>query len=138
MPKSLCPRETRDSKPRARRCKSSSSNIHRLCHRTARQERIDLCRRSRRPKSCDQKKSTRDPSDVCAGCVRNCKNQSTALTGNPFLTVLVRDSLSSIPRGKLIRRPAGNGIASRAEKRSVPTQNDFAKKHPGQCAECQI
>src|SRR4029077_20245392 len=94
-PKSLCPRETRDSKPRVRRCKSSSSNIHRLCHRTARQERIDLCRRFHRPKSCNDGKSGLDPSDVCACCGRNCKNQSTARKGNPFLTVLVPDLVSS-------------------------------------------
>ena len=29
-------------------------------------------------------------------------------------------------------------ISSRAEQRSVPAQNGFTKKHPGQCAECQI
>ena len=29
-------------------------------------------------------------------------------------------------------------IASRAKERSVPAQNGFAKKHPDECAQCQI
>jgi hypothetical protein len=38
----------------------------------------------------------------------------------------------------MFARKAGYATASRAEQRSVPAQNGFAKKHPCECAECQI
>src|SRR5262249_7459239 len=100
--------------------------------------RIGRCHHSRRLKLCDQRKSARDPSDVCVSCGRNCKNQSTVRKGNPFFD-------STCPRFALVNLCAqrrstcgGETIASRLEQRAVPVQNDFAEKHPGQRAECQV
>src|SRR5919198_3817719 len=99
---------------------------------------MDRYRRSHRLKLSDQRKSVGDPCDVCACCDRNCKSQSTVRMGNPFLTVLVRAPLSSTSIRKLIPGAAGDATESRAEQYSVPVQNDLAKKHPSQCAECQV
>ena len=64
------------------------------------------------------------------------KTSPRARKGNPFLKACPGFGIVKPLTRELTVGTVEHAIALWTEQRSVPAQDGFAKKHPGECAEC--